>query len=77
MNPGQQQFFNFILERTLEDKQEEVRSLLEDSFKRQAEGTFNMEYLNDFNIKLISLLKPEAVEEVSKILKQFGSMHTN
>ncbi len=72
MNPGQQQFYNFIIERVQEGKVEEAKSLLAESFSKQADGSFNVEYLQLFASKMISLLKPESVEEVKNIMMQFG-----
>ncbi len=72
MNPGQEKFFNFIMERVQKGKQAEAKKLLEESFAKQANGTFNAEYLKDFAPKMAALLKPEAVEEVKGIMAQFG-----
>ncbi len=77
MNPGQEQFFNFILERTQDGKQDAAKALLSESFAKQAEGTFTMDYLKSFGDTITTLLKPEAVEEVMGIMRQFGSQHTN
>ena len=73
MNQGQEKFFTFILERVQEGKQEEAKALLSESFQKQMDKTFNMEYLNSFIPKMVSLLKPEAVKEVKGIMEQFAS----
>ncbi|WP_315115659.1 hypothetical protein [Clostridium intestinale] len=72
MNPGQEKFYEFILERVQEDKVENAKALLSDSFKKQEEGTFTQEEVVVFIPKMISLLKPEKVEEVKNIMKQFS-----
>lgn len=72
MNQGQQNFLNFILERTQEDKVEEARTLLAENFRKQAEGTFTQADIAQFAPKIISLLKPEKVDEVQAIMKQFS-----
>ena len=76
MNEGQEKFFNFILDRVQEGKQDEAKALLSESFQKQQDGTFNMEYLNTFIPKMMSILKPEYLEEVQQIMKNFSSnMH--
>ncbi len=72
MNPGQEKFFNFIMERVQKGKQAEAKKLLEESFAKQANGTFSAEYLKGFAPKMAALLKPESVEEVKGIMAQFG-----
>lgn len=76
MNEGQEKFMSFIMERVTEGKQEEAKSLLAESFGKQASGEFNMEYLQSFMPKMVELLKPEAVEQVMSIMQNFGPSHT-
>jgi len=40
MNQGQEMFYNFFMERVKDDKKEEARALLKESFRKQEEGTF-------------------------------------
>ncbi len=72
MNEGQERFFNFILERALEGKQEEARALMNESFEKQAQGAFTKEYAMAFMPRMLALLKPEHVEEVKGIMMQYG-----
>lgn len=72
MNQGQEQFLGFILERVQEDKVNEAKVLLTDNFRKQAEGNFTQEDVLQFIPKMISLLKPEKVEEVQAVMKQFA-----
>jgi DNA-directed RNA polymerase subunit F len=72
MNQGQEQFLGYILERVQEDKVEEARELLADNFRKQAEGTFTQEDALQFMPKMISLLKPENVNEVQEVMKEFA-----
>lgn len=73
MNKGQEMFLNYILERVQEDQVEEVKALLMETFKKQNEGTFTKEDMNQFIPKMISLLKQDKVEEVKKIMEEFAS----
>lgn len=72
MNQGQEKFLGFILERIKDDKVEEAKELLKESFKKQAEGSFNQDYITQFIPKMIALLKPEKVEEVKAVMMQFA-----
>jgi type IV secretory pathway TrbF-like protein len=72
MNQGQEKFFGFILERVQEDKVGEAKALLEDNFKKQAEGNFTQSDISQFVPKIIALLKPDKIEEVQAAMKQFA-----
>lgn len=72
MNQGQEQFLGYILERVQEDKVEEAKALLADNFKKQAEGKFTYDDIVQFIPKMIALLKPEKVEEVQAVMKEFA-----
>jgi hypothetical protein len=70
-NEGQKKFFDFILERVQNEKEEEAKALLEESFSKQADGTFTAEYSQEIIPKYIAILKPEYVEEVKNIMINF------
>jgi hypothetical protein len=73
MDQGQQRFYSFILDRVPDDNESAAKTLLEESFKKQADGTFDKAYVEEFKFKLLPLLKPEAVEEVTAIITGFGA----
>ncbi|KEJ01391.1 hypothetical protein N494_10615 [Clostridium botulinum A2B7 92] len=72
MNQGQEKFLGFILERVEEDKVEEAKALLADNFKKQAEGKFTHDDITQFIPKMAMLLKPDKIEEVQTVMKQFA-----
>lgn len=72
MNQGQEKFLDFILERVEEDKVEEAKALLADNFKKQAEGKFTHDDIAQFIPKMAMLLKPDKIEEVQIVMKQFA-----
>lgn len=76
MNPGHEKFFNFIIERVQNGKQDQARALLNESFSKQDNETFTSEYLTGFGPKLTALLKPESVNEVKAIISKFGQGFT-
>lgn len=77
MNPGQEKFFNFILQRTQEGKTDEMKALLIESFTKQQTGEFSKEYLASFAPKMLSLINPQFEIEVQEIVQKFGQSHTN
>jgi hypothetical protein len=72
MNDGQKTFFDFILERVQNGKEEEAKALLAESFGKQADGSFGPDYMKDFIPQLLATIKPENVEEVKNIMLRFG-----
>lgn len=72
MNQGQEKFLSYILDRVKEDKVEEAKELLADSFKKQAEGSFTHDDVVQFIPKMVELLKPDKIEEVKAVMKQFA-----
>lgn len=52
------------------------KSSLNESFGRQASGTFNQTYLDGFIPRMTALLKPESINEVKAIMSQFGQGFT-
>lgn len=69
---AQEIFSNFILQRVKEDKVEEAKTLLAENFKKQDEGTFTKEDIEQFVPKMMNYLKPEKIEEIKMIAKQFS-----
>ncbi len=72
MNPGQEKFLGFILARVQDGKEQEAKALLSEHFKKQDEGTFTKEDIQQFAPKVLAMLKPESVEEVKAIMKDFA-----
>ncbi|MEN0587304.1 hypothetical protein [Kurthia gibsonii] len=70
---GQEKFLQFILERVQEGKEEEARAILLENFKKQDEGTFSQQDIQEFVPKMLLLLKPEKLQEVQLIVQQFAS----
>lgn len=72
MNEGQERFYQFMLERVQEDRQEEVKEMLAESFAKQADGTFDAAYMTAFVPKIMAMVKPEDVEEVQNVMQGFA-----
>ncbi|AYV69429.1 hypothetical protein C2I06_22710 [Niallia circulans] len=69
---GQEKFLAFILQRVQEGKEEEAKAILMDNFRKQDEGTFSKNDIEQFLPKMISLIKPERLEEIQAVVKQFS-----
>lgn len=68
MNNMQENFFNFIMERVELENQPKAKELLNESFSKQNNGTFNKEYMMSFIPKMLELIKPEFINEVKNIM---------
>lgn len=73
MNQGQEMFYNFFIERAKDDKKEEAKKLLAESFARQDVGTFDKAYLQEIMPKYFEVIKTEAVEEFKQAMEHFAS----
>lgn len=73
MDEGQQKFYDFVMARVKEGKEEEIKAIINESFKRQQEGTFTKEYMAETAPKMIMLLRPEFVEEFKKAAEHMSS----
>lgn len=71
MNEGQKKFLSFILERTKEEQKENAENLLNESFSKQADGTFNLEYMHSFIPRMLSCIREDAKDEVLQIMTNF------
>jgi hypothetical protein len=74
MENGQKMFFDFIMERTQDGKQEAMKAALEEFFKPPQEGMFDPDAFRKRIEAITSLLKPEAVPEFQRMMNPFGDM---
>lgn len=72
MNKGQEKFLAFIMENVEEKNHAKAKELLNESFKKQEEGTFNKEYLISFIPRMLKLVKPESIELVKNIMTNYN-----
>lgn len=73
MNAGQMKFRDFIIDRVKDEYKEHAEKLLQESFQKQMDGTFDLGFLQEFKNSMLGFLKPEAVKEVTAIMEQFGN----
>ncbi|WP_242973433.1 hypothetical protein [Clostridium thermosuccinogenes] len=61
------------MERVKEDKKDEAKALLEESFARQDAGTFDKAYFQEMMPKYFAVIKPDAIEELKQAMEHFAS----
>ena len=73
MENGQNMFFDLVMERTQDDKKEAMAEFLKEAFKPPEEdgGSFDPDSFQKNNEIILSMLKPEAVEEFRKMMNPF------
>ncbi|KZE37203.1 hypothetical protein AV656_11530 [Bhargavaea cecembensis] len=69
---GQEKFMSFILERVQEGKEDEAKAILTENFRKQDEGTFSQQEIQEFIPKMISLIKPDRLDEVQAVVRKFS-----
>ena len=74
---AQEMFLNFILQRVQAGKEDEAKEILTENFRKQDEGTFTQEDIEQFIPKMLSLLNPDKIEEIQAIAKQFAGSFGN
>lgn len=72
MEKGQNQFFNWILERVKEGKADELSALLKENFQQQKAGTFDANAFEESSKKILEMIKSEYVEEFKQAMEHFG-----
>lgn len=75
MNDGQKKFLGFILDRVKENKKQEAEALLQESFGKQQDGTFNQEYLMSFIPRMMACIQEDKLEEVKNVMMNFKNQH--
>ena len=70
MNQGQEKFMEFILQNVVQKNEDTAKKLLNESFSKQDDGTFNQEYLMNFIPQMLELIKPEN-EHVKNIMMNY------
>lgn len=71
MNSGQEKFMQFILQSVKEENAEKAKELLEESFAKQNNGTFDLIYLDSFITDMLELVKEDQKQQVLGIMQNF------
>jgi len=73
MNQGQELFYNFIVERVHDEYKDAAKKLLDESFTKQASGTFTRDDMVKAQEAIMKMLKPEVLAEVIAAMAHFAS----
>lgn len=73
MNPGQEQFYNYVMPLAVEGKEDTLKEIVLENFKRQDEGTATKEFMMEQGPKLIACLKEEYRDQFMKNMQHFMS----
>ncbi|MDR0917433.1 MAG: hypothetical protein LBN02_09650 [Oscillospiraceae bacterium] len=65
-------FSDFIMERTQEDKKEEMAAFLSEPQSPPGEGGFDPDAFRKRNEKMMSMLTPEGAKDLQKMMNPFG-----
>lgn len=76
MNPGQEKFLNFILDRVDETQRDTVREYMEQNFKKQQEGMFGRKDIEETRTFLQDKVNPQYLEEVKTVMQQFAENYS-
>jgi len=63
MKPQQKMFYDFAMKRVQPGKEKDLEAILNESFKKQDEGTFTPVYMMGVVPKIMPLIRPEFVDE--------------
>jgi hypothetical protein len=73
MEEQQNTFLDFLLARALDGKKEEIAKFLEEAFRPPADGEFDPDAMKKNSEKILTMIKPEAADEVRKMMNPFDS----
>ncbi len=68
----QEEFLSFILEKVSGDDHGKAKDILGGAFKKQDDGEFGLDDVVAMAPKLLSLLKPEHIDEVKNVMEGFA-----
>jgi len=71
MDSGQNMFYDFIMERTQDDKKEAMAEFLEETLKPPGDSSGDPETTKKNNEFILTMIKPEVVTEVQKMMNPF------
>jgi hypothetical protein len=76
MDEIENKFYKYILARTKEGKQEEVKKILKESYDKQLTGRFDNKYKEEAMEKIAGIIEPENILEVKSIIKNLDYIET-
>ena len=74
---GQTKFYEYYLKRVKPEYQDAAQHLLKESFKRQADGNFDDNFINKFVKETQVYMETDKLTEVLEIIEHFCTGHFN
>lgn len=73
MKAEEQKFYDFIMDRTKDDRKEDMKHLLAELMERRATDKLDKMYLMSVVPRALSYLDPDSVNEVKKVVSEFSA----
>lgn len=73
MKAEEKQFYDFIMDRTKADHQEDMKHLLAELMERRSTDKLDKMYLMGVIPRALSYLNPDSVNEVKKVVSEFSA----
>ncbi|MBM7689419.1 hypothetical protein BCR24_10465 [Enterococcus ureilyticus] len=73
MKAAEKNFYDFILDRTKADHQEDMKHLLAELLERKSTDKLDKMYLMGVVPRALSYLEPDSVNEVKKVVSEFSA----
>lgn len=74
MEQGQNQFYDFIMDKVDDENKDAAKKLLNDSFSKQSDGSFTREYLLQTQQEILKLIRSESSDEVQAAMYHYASL---
>lgn len=73
MKAEEKKFYDFIMDRTKADHQEDMKHLLTELMERKSTDKLDKMYLMSVVPRALSYLDPDSVNEVKKVVSEFSA----
>ncbi|MBO0439943.1 hypothetical protein [Candidatus Enterococcus ikei] len=73
MKAEEKQFYDFIMDRTKADHQDDMKHLLAELMERRSTDKLDKMYLMSVVPRALSYLNPDSVNEVKKVVSDFSA----
>jgi len=77
MNPGQEKFLGFIMDKVGDEHKADIENLLHGVFKKQNDGTATHDDIHSTQASILDKISPEMIEEVKGVMSNFASQMLN
>ncbi|MCL2061759.1 MAG: hypothetical protein FWH03_03945 [Firmicutes bacterium] len=72
LNEMQKEFYEFVLARVVEGKEDEAKALMQEALQTQQAGGFTKEYMTEIGMKVMSVIRFECIAEFLQYAQKMG-----